>query len=183
MANQRRLKKLCLSFVKDVPLPGFSEALTKFSSLTHLELSNIDLKKINFASFFECTSQQLTTLKLDRVDLSTTNVQQMLRPGHKLRFLCLSRLSVDLDFLVESLITARLFEIELDTLPGNFTFTAFTHCKKLTITNIKIVGCQEDQSCATLKSLAIQRCTLDLKSLIGVLQTFTALHFLGIRHL
>jgi hypothetical protein len=42
-----------LSFLEGVPLPGFSEALVKFTSLTHLELSNFDLKKINANGLFD----------------------------------------------------------------------------------------------------------------------------------
>jgi hypothetical protein len=53
MANQRRLKQLNLSFVKDVPLPNFSEALLRFTSLTSLTLTGLDLRKINSVTFFE----------------------------------------------------------------------------------------------------------------------------------
>lgn len=74
-----------------MPLPGFSEALQKFTSMTHLELSNFELKKINSVILFDL-SYQLTVLKLDRVDLTTAHIVSILKPGHKLRSLFLSKL-------------------------------------------------------------------------------------------
>lgn len=92
MASQRRLKKLSLHFVKDVPLPNFSEALVKFNSMTHLELSNIELKKINSVILFDLTAQ-LTVLKLDRIDLTNQNVASILKKNSSyLRTIALSQL-------------------------------------------------------------------------------------------
>jgi hypothetical protein len=47
MASQRRLRTLSLTFVSDLILPNFSEALSKFLSLTNLELGNLSLAKVN----------------------------------------------------------------------------------------------------------------------------------------
>jgi hypothetical protein len=39
MASIRKLKELNLSFIPDLSLPGFSEALSKFTGLQSLRLS------------------------------------------------------------------------------------------------------------------------------------------------
>jgi len=77
------------------------------------------MKKINFLILFDFT-QQLTVLKLERVDLTNQNVSALLKLAHKLRLLSLARLNVDLDHLNECLAASTVKEINLDSLtPGN----------------------------------------------------------------
>jgi len=47
MASQRRLTSLSLSFLTDLQLPSFSEALAKFTKLKELSLSNVNFSKLN----------------------------------------------------------------------------------------------------------------------------------------
>ena len=47
MACQRRLTVLDLSFLTDLQLPSFSEALAKFTKLKELSLSNVNFSKLN----------------------------------------------------------------------------------------------------------------------------------------
>ena len=177
MANQRLMKKLCLSFVAGVPLDGFTEALRNFYNLRHFELENIEIKKLNYEHFFEW-AEQLTHLSFTRVDLSNPCVSLMLVPTASLRTLRLSNLTVDLTHLNDLLATSVLYRVELDQLPGIFHFSAYQHIKVLSLSQMKLIG-QDTEVCG-LKSVTLHRCSFDLKTLIAILQSCQALKALEI---
>ena len=72
MASQRHLKELDLQFIADVPLPNFSEALSKFRQLQRLSLTSLNFNKINEGIFIEWlkTAVNLSALSLDSVEIS-----------------------------------------------------------------------------------------------------------------
>ena len=121
MANQRLMKKLCLSFVPGVPLDGFTEALRNFYNLRHFELEHIEMKKLNYQHFFEW-AEQLTFLCFTRVDLPNPCVGLMLAPTTNLRTLRLSNLKVDLTHLNDMLAISPLHRVELDQIQGIYQF-------------------------------------------------------------
>lgn len=139
MASQKRLKKLSLNFVNELPLPNFSEALSKFVSLTQLELSNFNLAKVNLTILNEFINQ-LTSLKLDHVNLSNEVATQLIKqcPRRNLRILHLQSLEINFECLNECLATALLTEVVLDSLPGQYTYVTMNSVKTLQMINMKI---------------------------------------------
>lgn len=137
MASQRRLKKLSLCFVNELPLPNFSEALSKFTALKHLELSNFSLKKVNLTVLNDFIGQ-LSSIKLDRVDLSNEVTKQLFKPKRNMRSLILSHLDISLECLNECLSTSLLSDVTLDSLPGLYSYVAMNSVKTLNLINIKL---------------------------------------------
>jgi len=72
MASQRHLRILDLKFLPDVPLPNFSEALSKFRSLRCLSLTCLNFSKINESIFIEFlkNAPSLSSLHFDSVEVS-----------------------------------------------------------------------------------------------------------------
>lgn len=142
MASVRRLRALSLSFAEQVPLPNFSEALTRFSALTMLRLEKLDLRKINQPVFFEFL-QHLTFLSLEKVELNGPGqLKEVILQSTKLRILHLGNLNVgSLENLTDLLSERRnpVYEVILDNIPGHMTF-ADLRVSKLTLKKIKIIA-------------------------------------------
>lgn len=97
MASQRRLRKLSLSFVKDLIMPNFSEALSKFQSLNSLSLGNLSLARVNTGVLWEFCNQ-LSELRLNRVNLTDQDLESVCHLKN-LRTLALISLDVSMDKL------------------------------------------------------------------------------------
>ena len=73
MACAKKLKELSLSFANDLPLPNFSEALSRFIYLQSLSISTIPYNRINFQILHQFIAEgayTLRTLILDSLSLT-----------------------------------------------------------------------------------------------------------------
>ena len=82
-----------------------------------LELSNFSLKKVNLTVLDDFIGQ-LTSVKLDRADLTNEVTKQLFKPKRNMRSLILSHLDINLECLNECLSTSLLSDVTLDSLPG-----------------------------------------------------------------
>lgn len=103
MASQKRLKKLSLSFVGGLMMPSFSEALAKFTGLASLKLAKLNYAMINQSIFLDQlqTSQSLTSLHLDAIELTDEQYRQLLaslKLSDSLVQLTLSRMALDSEY-------------------------------------------------------------------------------------
>lgn len=71
MASIRKLKELNLSFLPDLSLPGFSEALSKFTGLQSLRLSQISNwgQRIDSGTILKFIGEQAVNLRALSLDL------------------------------------------------------------------------------------------------------------------
>ena len=136
--------------------------------MRHLELEQIDFKKIDSAAFFSWT-KQLNTLKLKQVEIHNLNLDQLLDPESHLRHLTLESAILDLDRLNDLLHSAKLESLELNSIPSVYQFPPYKHLKRVTLTNQKLVATETSHT--YLKGAKIQRCQIELKSFIGVFTT------------
>ena len=111
MASIRKLKELNLSFIPDLSLPGFSEALSKFIGLQSLRLSQISNwgQRIDSATILKFIGEQavnLRALSLDLISFSDEQFKSLLMAISKsqsLRSLTLSSIHLDTDYKLELL--------------------------------------------------------------------------------
>lgn len=111
MASIRKLKELNLSFIPDLSLPQFSEALSKFIGLQSLRVSQITNwgQRINantLLTFIADGAINLRNLTLDLISFSDDQFKALLTAISKsrsLRSLTLSSVHLDTDYKVELL--------------------------------------------------------------------------------
>ncbi len=111
MASIRKLKELNLSFVPDLSLPQFSEALSKFVALQTLRISQITnwgqrINATTLLAFIADGAINLRNLTLDLISFSDEQFKALLLAINKsksLRTLTLSSVHLDTDYKVELL--------------------------------------------------------------------------------
>jgi hypothetical protein len=111
MASIRKLKELNLGFTRDLSLPGFSEALSKFTYLHSLRISNISSwgQRINVGTLQEYIAEgarNLRSLSLDEISFTDEQFKQILlaiSQSKSLRALTLSSVHMDTDVKLELL--------------------------------------------------------------------------------
>lgn len=111
MASIRKLKDLNLSFTPDLSLPGFSEALSKFTSLHSLRISGITNwgHRVNASiiqEFIAEGAKNLRSLSLDTISFTDDQFRQLLTAvsrSKSLKSLTLSSVHMDTDFKLEIL--------------------------------------------------------------------------------
>lgn len=98
MASQRHLQELDLSFVQEVPLPNFCEALQIFRRLQRLSLTSLNFNKINESIFIEFlkNAPNLQSLCLDSVEVSNQfgNILKAFRQSETLSELRLANIAI-----------------------------------------------------------------------------------------
>eukprot|EP00347_Sterkiella_histriomuscorum_P008952 403343108 len=155
MACIRKLRELSLSFIPDLSLPSFSEALSKFSQLQSLQISSIPYHKIKQQIFLEYIANgaiNLRSLSLDNLALSDDQFK-----------LILASVSQN-----KSLRHLKLTSIHMDSDKKLGFFTGFIGCKQTTLASITLA----DNYLQNLDILEQMHFNQHLKELTIMTQTY-----------